>query len=336
MARWGRILGLIFLALILVVVIGITATIGWTPFVGPRTRAVTERTFESTPERLQRGEYLAEHVLGCFGCHSAPDPNNHMLPAADTKGAGRNFADEGTPWINSPNISSDKEAGIGAWTDDELARAIREGIGRDGRALFPMMPYQSYGHMSDEDLASIIVYVRTAKPVSRKAPPMEIPFPLNRIINTMPQPIEQPVGVPDMGDMAKRGEYLFAIMDCGGCHSPQGERGPIEGMDHAGGNSFKGSDGRSVAAANITQHPSGIPYYTEDVFVQVMRSGRVVARQLSDAMPWAYYRGMSDEDLKALFLAVKKINPVRHRVDNSLPPTRCQLCTLEHGGGDQN
>jgi mono/diheme cytochrome c family protein len=292
--------------------------------------------FESTPERMARGEYLVEHVVGCFGCHSEPDKNNTMLPIPEQKGAGRNFGDEGAPWINAPNISSDKETGIGAWSDDELARAIREGIGRDGRALFPMMPYQAYRQMSDEDLASIIVYVRSAKPVRRKAPPMEIPFPLNRIINTMPQPLEQPVSAPDMSDMAKRGDYLFTIMDCGGCHSPRGERGPIAGMDFAGGNSFKGSDGRTVASANITQDPSGIPYYTEDVFLQVMREGRVVERQLSDAMPWGYFRGMTDEDLKALFLAVKKIAPVKHRVDNSLRPTQCKLCTLVHGGGDQN
>ena len=63
--------------------------------------------------------------------------------------------------IVAPNLTPDPETGAGNWTDDQLARAIREGIGHDGRALFPMMPYTHFREMSDEDLASVIVYLRS-------------------------------------------------------------------------------------------------------------------------------------------------------------------------------
>ena len=76
---------------------------------------------------------------------------------AGTEGGGRSFDHEGLPFVTAPNITPDRETGAGAWADDMLARAIREGIGHDGRTLFPLMPYTQYRYMSDEDLASVVV-----------------------------------------------------------------------------------------------------------------------------------------------------------------------------------
>ena len=67
-----------------------------------------------------------------------------------------------------------------------------------------------------------------------------------------------------------------------------------------------------------------------------MRTGRVVARQLNDIMPWWGYRGMTDDDLRSIFAYVRTLPPVRHRVDNTLEPTLCVLCGLEHGAGEDN
>src|SRR5690606_18276139 len=98
---------------------------------------------------------------------------------------------EGFGSVVAPNITPDVETGIGGWTDDEVARAIREGVSRDGSALFPIMPYQSFRHMSDEDLASVIVYLRNGvAPVRNAVPRSSFVFPLNRIVNTMPVPLE--------------------------------------------------------------------------------------------------------------------------------------------------
>ena len=110
---------------------------------------------------------------------------------------------------------------------------------------------------------------------------------------------------------------------------------PIPGMEFAGGNVYTSPSGM-VASANIAEDPSGTPYYTEDLFLPVMRTGALPGRTLSDVMPWAYYRGLTDDDLKAVFAYVKTFRPVRHRVDNTTPPTLCPVCKHQHGLGDQN
>jgi len=67
-----------------------------------------------------------------------------------------------------------------------------------------------------------------------------------------------------------------------------------------------------------------------------MRTGYVRARKLNSIMPFGEFKNMTDDDLKAMFVYLKTLKPVKHRVDNSLPPTYCKLCRLTHGGGDQN
>lgn len=91
-----------------------------------------------------------------------------------------------------------------------------------------------------------------------------------------------------------------------------------------------------VASANLTSAPSGISYYNENIFLKVMRTGQVGARQLNPIMPFSFYRGMTDEDLSAIFAYVHQLPPVKHRVDNTLPPTYCKICKQRHGAGDQN
>lgn len=110
---------------------------------------------------------------------------------------------------------------------------------------------------------------------------------------------------------------------------------PLPGLDLSGGQIMEGPWGR-VASANLTQDPSGIPYYDEALFLQTIRSGYVKARPLSQIMPWSYYRNLTDDDLKAIFAYLKTIKPVKHVVDNQDPPTLCKICKATHGGGDKN
>ena len=105
------------------------------------------------------------------------------------------------------NLTPDLETGAGNWTDDQLARAIREGVGHDGRALFPLMPYSRFRSMSDEDLASVIVYLRSLPPVHHELPPTEIIFPVKYLIRNAPQPLEGPVASPDPSDRLAWGKY---------------------------------------------------------------------------------------------------------------------------------
>ena len=338
MRRWQKRILVTVVVLLVLLSGGITATIGWTPFFGPKTRALTDRRFEPSPARMERGEYLVKHVTGCMHCHSELDTSVRGLPIKEGRvGAGRSWAADGIPWLTTPNISSDRETGAGGWTDDTLARATREGIGHDGRALFPVMPYGNYRKMSDEDLASVITYIRSLPAVRQAQPKSAIPFPVSRFINAAPQPIEGVVAPPDISTPEKRGQYLVTLGSCADCHSPMDERGQfVAGMDFAGGSTFVHEAREQKAAANITPAPSGIPYYTENLFLEVMKTGRVRDREISDVMPWGAYGGMTDEDLKAIFAYLKTLKPVDHFVDNGMPRTTCAKCGLEHGGGERN
>ena len=338
--RWQRTVGTTVLVLGALALAGISATVGWRPFIGPKTRPLTNRTFDASPARLERGKYIASHVSGCLYCHSDLDigpQGTGITFKAGTEGAGRSLVAEGLPFLATPNLTSHPTAGAARWSDDAFARAIREGIGHDGRTLFPMMPYENYRHMSDEDLASVIVYLRTLKPIDRPTPKPQIPFPLNRLINNMPRPIDGPVPQPDVSTPVKRGEYLVTIAGCGDCHTPMNDRGQyLTHLRLAGGAPVTGHDRPMAASRNITPSDDGIPYYTEELFLEVIRTGRVRERQLSDLMPWKYYRGMTDEDLKAIFAYLKTVKPIDHFVDNAMAVTECKQCGLKHGGGERN
>ena len=336
--RWKKAVGTTVLIIVALLLVGITFTIGWRPFIGPKTRELTNRTFEATPARLERGRYLATAVTGCVACHSERDPNTPGMPAlAEKLGAGTVFG-EGADLpgrLVAPNLTPDKETGAGNWTDDMLARAVREGIGHDGRTLFPLMPYMNYRELPDEDLASVIAYMRSLAPVKIALPQTEIIFPVKYLIRSAPEPITATVPAPDLSDPVKRGAFLVRMASCADCHTAQERGQPKPGLEFAGGLLFTPPEG-TVMAANITPDASGISYYDEDFFVQTIRTGKVKARSLSPVMPWTFYRDMTDEDLKAMFAYIRTLKPVKHTVDNTEPPTQCKLCGMKHGGGDKN
>jgi mono/diheme cytochrome c family protein len=333
--KLAKYVGIAVLALVTLVALGITFTIGWRPFIGPKARPLTSRTFERTPQRLERGRYLAG---GCMFCHSEHDwavPDS--LAKAPVLGAGMVMPVHDLPGrIVAPNITPDPETGAGNWTDDQLARAIREGIGHDGRALFPMMPYRNFRYMSDEDLASVIVYLRSLPAVRHVLPKTEIIFPVNYLIRGVPEPLTGVVtSDANSPDPVKRGAYLVRIGGCADCHTPGARGQAVPGMDFSGGVVEAGPWG-SPASANITPDPSGIGYYDEALFLQVMRTGYVRARKLSPIMPVGAYRNFNDDDLKAMFAYLRTLKPVKHHVDNTEEVGECTLCRLKHGGGKLN
>ena len=339
MKRWQRnsIIAGGAVALILVGAIGLVA--GPRSFLGPRARSLRQQGFARTPARLARGEYLVEAVSGCMDCHSPHDWTKHDAPILPgRKGAGQEIAamfKEMPGRIVAPNLTPDPETGAGTWSDDALARAIREGIGHDGRALFPMMPYAHFRAYPDEDVASIVVYLRSLAPVRNALPATEVAFPVKYLMRSAPQPLSEPVPEPDLSDAVKRGAFLVNVAGCADCHTPQKNGQPIPGMDFAGGQVLEGPFGR-VASANLTPHPSGIPYYDEAQFVQTLRTGYVGARRLNQIMPWSTFRNMTDEDLKAIYAYVKTFPPVGHRVDNTEAATYCPLDKSSHGLGNHN
>jgi hypothetical protein len=335
MKKLGKILGWTLVVILLLAATGISFTIGWRPFIGPRARQVDgSRKFQSTPERLVRGKYLAENVSGCMFCHTPRDWT--ALGSSVIKpnlGSGEPLPYGGLPGrIVAPNLTPDPETGAGNWSDDQLARAIREGVGHDGRALFPLMPYEKYRSMSDEDLASVIVYLRALPPVRNSLSQSEIIFPVKYLIRGVPQPLTEPVPAPDLSSPEKRGAYITTIAGCADCHTPQDAHGArLQGMDWAGGFVLEGPFGR-VASANLTPDPSGIPYYDTKMFVDAIHTGSVRARKLNPVMPTEVYRNMTDEDLAGIFAYLKTLKPIHHRVDNTEPSAFCKICKALHGG----
>jgi hypothetical protein len=329
----------VFVFLAVCLAAGITFTIGWRPFIGPRARALTVRKFESTPERLARGKYLVMNVSACMDCHAEHDWTARDAPILpNTLGAGQdmNLLKDLPGKVYAPNITPDPETGAGNWSDDHLARAIREGVGHDGRALFPFMPYPGFRAMSDEDLASMIVYLRSIPALRKQRPMTELIFPVKYLIRGVPQPLDGSVSPPDVSTPEKRGKYLVTVAGCTDCHTAQDAHGqPLPGMDFGGGFILDGPWGR-VASANITPDPSGISYYDLATFTTTMRTGYTKTHLLKQIMPWGSYRGMTEEDLNGVFAYLKTLKPVKHRVDNTLPATYCKICRQTHGGGNQN
>ena len=335
MARWKKVVLFVVAVLVLVVVGAVQAVVGWRAVLfGPRARALTSRTFEATPARLERGRYLAEARHGCVFCHSERDWSAPGAPPrADRLGAGVVWTAEGMPWLTAPNLTPDPETGIGRASDDALARAIREGVGLDGRALFALMPYGEFRRIPDEDVAAIVVYLRSLPPVRNPLPKTALPFPLSVIMRGVPEPLEGPVPAPDLSTPEKRGEYVLRTSACHHCHTPM-KRGQLdETLDMAGGNEFQSPAGRAFAT-NLTPDPTGIAHYDAATFVQVMRTGKLGT--LHPMMPWAMYSRMNDEDLGALYAYMTTLKPVKHVVTNGVEPTDCVVCGLKHGGGDRN
>lgn len=296
----------------------------------------TPRKFKYTKERQERGRYLVEGPMHCFACHSEVDWKNTSLPVSGRAGAGqKQFPDAAAAFpLPVPNITPDVETGSGSWTDEHFERALRQGIGSDGRVLLPLMPYEYFRNLTEEDLASIVVYIRSLKPVKNRLPGRQLPPPLESRLEPL-EPVRNVKG-PDPKDRVARGRYLVTLSNCEGCHTP--ESAPFQKvpeMKLGGGVVLEGPWGK-VASANITPDPSGISYYDDEMFVKSIRTGHVGARKLNHIMLWRYFSKMTDDDLKAIWAYLRTLKPVQHRVDNTEPPTPCKICRGVHGGGVWN
>ncbi len=325
--------------LIVVLIIGAISAVGWQIVLGPTARATTDRQFEVTEARMARGEYLA-NVAACFHCHSEHDLSTPEYPVVPgRRGAGWDMPIPELGKVVSRNITSDPETGIGLWTDDEIARAIQEGISRDGSALFPIMPYFNFRNLTDEDLASLVVYLRTLPPVKQVRARSEFIFPLNLLVNVMPQPLESSHAPVVRTTPEARGEYLVrTVAGCQDCHSPAIDGEPMEGLEFGGGAKFSdpGQDMAPVHSHNITMDPSGIAHYDEALFIEVLKTGHIGGRMLTHIMPFENFKNLTEDDMRDIFAYLKSLPPVKHRVSNTDPKTLCVVCGETHGLGDKN
>jgi len=293
----------------------------------PAQRPPIAQPVTATPERLARGRYLVHHVSICFDCHSERTSAYGLPFKPGREGVGGFVWNDkmGFPGVlAASNLTPDTETGLGNWTDGEILRAMREGVDREGNALFPIMPYRHYRHMSDEDAASVVTYLRTLRPVRYAKPAKSLNPPLNFIEKFIPQPVEEPVTAPSPSNHLAYGKYLVTIAACAECHTPKDDKGnPLPGQDFAGGWEMLTPEFR-VVTANITPHPATyMGQATKDEFIARFRAfSNYTAETAPPApkgkntlMPWIAYSGLTDEDLGAIYDYLKTVAPVAKTVN---------------------
>jgi hypothetical protein len=296
-------------------------------------RPLTNITFASSPSRLQRGQYLVNGVLRCFHCHAEADTTKPGHPPfADKLGGGKLFRKTDSTHLYAPNISPDKETGAGTWTDDMFVRALRDGIGHDGRAL-TRMPWWVFSELSDEDLASVIVYMRSIPAAKNKLPARLLRPDREQELQNEERPMaDAAVLPPDTSTLLAKGRYLVTIGECEGCHTAWYKRNP--GV-FGGGNMIANDDTDSVVvSANISPDITGIGGWDDETFIRIIRTGK--AGSLHYSMPWIAFKNISDIDLKAMLTALKSLPHVKHQIVNGVKPTLCEVCGEKHGYGDHN
>jgi cytochrome c553 len=241
------------------------------------------------PASVERGRHLVDAVGKCAACHG-DDLSGKVVFGAPV------FAN-----LTSSNLTSGK-GGIGAsYKDEDWVRSIRYGIGRDAKPLI-FMPAEAFYHFNDKDLGAIIAYLKTVPPADRKIEPKRSIGPIGRIVYLtagMPLiPAELvPRGKPRPADVAvgvtpEYGKYLANAGGCTSCHGPS----------LSGGNKVE-----NVMTANLT--PGGeVGKWTEADFITAIRTGkRPNGRILSAVMPWPFMKGLTDDELRAMWLYIHSV-----------------------------
>lgn len=322
MRKLFKILGLTIGVILLLIGLFASYVYFFLPGVGP----APELKVAMTPERVERGRYLANSVAVCIDCHSRRNWTIYSAPQiAGTDGGGGDVFDHklGFPGtFYSRNITP---YGLKNWTDGEIFRAITTGVSKNGKALFPVMPYHNYGRMDEEDVHAIIAYLRTMPEVKNDVPESAPDFPFSIIINTIPQKAAL-AKKPAATDTIAYGGYLVNVAGCRECHTPFESNKLVEEMSFAGGRVFDMPFG-TMRTPNITPHASGIGSWDRQLFVQKFRmyadSGyhavKVAPGEFNTIMPWAMYARMTEADLASIYAYLKQLKPIENSVEKFSP-----------------
>lgn len=297
---------------------------------GKYVRPTVAAPIEPTPARLERGGYLVNQVCACGFCHSSREHGDVLTETerADAFLGGGNVWRDGAThlsiWI--PNVTSDAATGVGSWSDDELLRALRDGVRPDGRFLFPVMPYDDYQQLSDDDARAVVAYLRSAPKVHQDEPrqPLKLGLLYHLLFESFGVQMHRPahgVPPPPANDPVARGRYLAQVAACTYCHSA-GKRGPYRPGDarYMAGSALPFEDPAvgKVWARNLTPDPeTGLGRYGAAQIKAAMQSGvRLDGKKMAPPMSQliAHYSGMSDGDLDALVAFLKSLPPVHRAV----------------------
>lgn len=261
-----------------------------------------------SPDLLERGRYLGEVVAVCGACHDSFGPGMRPIPGMALAG-GRVFEAPGMRAV-VPNITQDRETGIGNWTDAQIAAAMRRGHRPDGSLIGPPMPVDAYSGLSDRDLAGLIAWLRTIRPVrhviSERSHYAEALLPHEPEVTSVPD--------PPMDDPVERGRYIAVnVAHCMDCHSAQLSVGRADPNGRgARGVVLEGPWG-AVQAPNISSDPDhGIGRWSDEqiraaITRGVSADGRRLAAPMAGRAPiWAQ---MAPDDLKSIIAYLRSLPP---------------------------
>lgn len=249
---------------------------------------------------VDRGAHLVQTIMACGNCHTPLGPEGFLF---DQDLTGRLVEKTDAFTAIAPNITP---AGpIADWTDEELARAIREGIRPDGSIIGPPMPFMAYRSISDADLADIIAYLRTVPAVDGDPGKSEYNIPLPPAYGP---PIEAAVTAPEPGVSVEYGKYLVELGHCMECHSPMTPKGPDWGEGFArGGFTFHGPWG-SVTSSNLTNGPDGLKTYSDaEIAAMITKGVRPDGSKMLPPMGYTYYARMTPQEVDAIILYLRSI-----------------------------
>lgn len=264
---------------------------------------------------VDKGRQLAI-AADCMACHTAPA--SFGLPGGGKPFAGGYAIESPLGTIYATNITPSRSAGIGEYTEAEFARALRQGVRRDGSHLYPAMPYTSYTQLSDEDTAALYAYfMHGVAPVDADAEKTTLPFPFSQrwsmaVWNLLFLDNKRFVADATKSAEWNRGAYLAgALGHCSACHTPRNAL-----MAERGGQAFAGGAVGPWYAPNITSDPvSGIGAWSEQELVQYLRTGRVEGKaQAAGGMAEAVQNSLQhlpEADLHAIAVYLKGTPPIR-------------------------
>lgn len=300
----GTVVVIAALALILVAVILVRAGRRFdAPY--PNVRATSD------PALIARGEYIAHGPGHCINSHTLNSESPAIAKGATPPLAGGRVFDLPFGKVYTPNLTPDKETGIGRRSDAELARVLRYGVHADGRAVLPFMEYHD---LSDEDLSALLSFLRAQKPVRREVPEHELTFIGKAVMAFAIKPIgpkSEPLKFsPAPEPTVERGKYLAtSVAVCAECHT---KRNMLDGSyvqaRFSGGMVFETDSDEIIVSPNLTPSKYGrITSWTEDQFVGRFGAGVGIPHT---HMPWKQFQRMSENDVRAIYRYLRSLEPV--------------------------
>lgn len=308
--KWTGIIILLIISGLLVTVFSRQNRIFSAPF--PSIKASTDSAV------IARGKYLVYGPAHCADCHTNKQEAEKIKAGELLPLAGGNLFSLPIGTIYTPNLTPDKETGLGNVSDQQIARALRYGVAPDGRAMLDFMPFHN---TSDEDLAAIISYLRTMPAVKREIPKRSFNL-LGKGINAFliepVYPDEKPLQSIQPDSTVEYGRYLArSVANCRGCHTNRNlMTGAFIGEDFSGGFKFEDDPATNgiFTTPNLTPdlQTGHITNWTQEQFIDRFRKGRIYQ---ASPMPWGPFSHMTDNDLKAIYKYLHSLKPVSNKVE---------------------